>query len=47
MARDDQLPWATLEEVTMAAQAFLDPVLSGTLDATWIPANWVWHERAG
>ena len=45
MARDDQLPWATLEEVTMAAQAFLYPVLSGTLDATWIPAHWVWHER--
>ena len=33
MARDDQLAWRTLDDVTRAAQAFLDPVLAGTLDA--------------
>jgi hypothetical protein len=28
LARDDDLPWATLEEVYAAARAFLDPVLA-------------------
>lgn len=36
MARDDQLRWATLEQVTEAAQSFLDPVLVGGLQAIWI-----------
>jgi hypothetical protein len=30
----------TLDEVTKAAKAFLDPVLAGNLDAVWSPANW-------
>ncbi len=42
MAREDQLTWATLKEVTTEAQAFLDPVLAGDLDATWVPAAWSW-----
>lgn len=42
MAREDQLAWATLAEVTKAAQAFLDPVLAGRLDATWEPVGWRW-----
>lgn len=42
MAREDQLPWSTLDEVTHAARAFLDPVLAGELDATWEPARWAW-----
>lgn len=42
MAREDQLPWATLEDVTAAARAFLDPILAGGLDATWLPAEWRW-----
>jgi hypothetical protein len=42
MAREDQLPWATLVDVTTAARAFLDPVLAGNLDATWRPETWVW-----
>jgi hypothetical protein len=45
MAREDQLPWATLDAVTRAARAFLDPVLAGGLDATWSPAEWRWAGR--
>jgi hypothetical protein len=42
MAREDQLVWATIEEVTKAAKAFLDPVLAGDLDARWMPHEWRW-----
>lgn len=42
MAREDQLTWATLEDVTRAARAFLDPVLTGLADATWDPSHWAW-----
>jgi len=43
MVREDQLPWATLHDVTKAAQSFLDPVLAGGLDATWQPALGEWR----
>ncbi len=43
MAREDRLTWLTLEHVTKAAQAFLDPVLVGGLDATWEPETWSWR----
>jgi predicted nucleotidyltransferase component of viral defense system len=43
MAREDQLRWTTLEDVTAAAKAFLDPVLAGGLAATWLPAEWRWR----
>ncbi|MBL8620887.1 MAG: nucleotidyl transferase AbiEii/AbiGii toxin family protein [Myxococcales bacterium] len=42
MAREDELPWTTLDEVTTAASVFLDPVLAGGLDATWQPTDWRW-----
>jgi hypothetical protein len=42
MAREDQLAWPTLDDVTSAAKAFLDPVLAGDLDATWGPDTWAW-----
>jgi hypothetical protein len=42
MAREDQLRWTTLGDVTTAAKAFLDPVLAGGLDATWLPTDWRW-----
>lgn len=42
MAREDQLAWPTLDEVTKAAKAFLDPVLAGDLDAAWSPERWTW-----
>ena len=47
MAREDQLDWATLGDVTVAVQSFLDPLLEGNLDATWNPTTWAWdaHER--
>lgn len=45
MAREDQLMWPTLAEVTNAAKAFLDPVLPGGLVATWDPATWTWNLR--
>jgi hypothetical protein len=45
MAREDQLAWPTLDDVTRAAQAFLDPVLAGGLDATWAPDGWTWRVR--
>jgi hypothetical protein len=45
MAREDQLPWATLEEVTRAARDFLEPVLRGGVNADWEPAEWRWQAR--
>ena len=45
MAREDDLAWRTLDDVTRAAQTFLDPVLDGAFDATWNPGEWTW--RAG
>lgn len=45
MAENDQLRWATLGDVTAAAQAFLDPVLDGSLDAEWNPETWRWERR--
>jgi Nucleotidyl transferase AbiEii toxin, Type IV TA system len=45
MSREDQLPWATLDDVTKAVQAFLDPVLAGTLHATWERTSWSWRPR--
>jgi hypothetical protein len=43
MAREDHLRWATLDDVTAAAKAFLAPVLAGGLDGTWLPAEWRWR----
>jgi hypothetical protein len=43
MAREDQLEWASLADVTTAAQTFLDTVLAGALAATWDPAAWRWE----
>ena len=45
MARADQLAWLTLDDVTKAAQTFLDPVLARELDATWEPETWTWRLR--
>jgi len=43
MAREDVLVWPTLDDVTKAAQVFLDPVLAGSLDGTWEPGAWRWQ----
>jgi len=45
MAREDHLAWPTLDEVTKATQAFLDPVLAGELDAMWEPAARAWRSH--
>lgn len=45
MAREDQLSWPTLDDVTRAAQGFLDPVLAGAFDAIWDRAAWTWRAR--
>jgi len=44
MALENDLQWASLAEVSKAAQAFLDPVLAASLaDASeWSPATWKW-----
>ena len=43
MAAEDQLRWRTLDDLTTAARAFLDPVLAGDLDAIWSPPSWTWR----
>jgi hypothetical protein len=42
MAEDDELLWRTLEEVTLAAKAFLDPLLGGGRVKSWEPSSWAW-----
>lgn len=42
MAREDGLEWPDLGAVTNAARAFLDPVLSVSIDATWNSERWAW-----
>lgn len=46
MAREDELPWANLWEVFLAARLFLDPILLGESDAIWDPATWSWTREA-
>lgn len=44
IAKNDGLTWPTLDDVTAAVQAFLDPVLAGRL-LFWQPETWVWREE--
>jgi len=41
LARENELAWATLEELTVAVGAFLNPVLAGK-NGTWRPMEWQW-----
>lgn len=41
IARDDGLPWASIDVLEAAVRSFLDPVLAGTA-RTWSPENWAW-----
>jgi hypothetical protein len=45
MAREDGLAWPTLDDVTVAVQTFLDPVLGDVVDAVWSPQDWKWTGR--
>jgi hypothetical protein len=42
LARDDQLGWPSLEDIVVAARAFLDPVLQGQPVHRWDPSTWSW-----
>jgi hypothetical protein len=39
-ARSERLPWTELDDASDAVHRFLDPLLSGDLDATWDPETW-------
>lgn len=43
MARDNRLPWSTLEELTLAVRGFLDPLLERSGATTWDPDAWCWR----
>jgi hypothetical protein len=43
MAAIDELPWATLPDVTAAVSAFLDPVLRSGAAFSWVPGEWRWR----
>ena len=45
MAEEGDLHWRTLDEVTVAAKAFLDPLLGGGRVARWEPGAWAWTKR--
>lgn len=45
MARENDLTWSTLAEVTHAAQTFLNPVLAGNLDALWDYKTSSWRQQ--
>lgn len=42
MVEENDLRWATLADLTVAVQAFLDPVLRGE-EGQWDPASWSWR----
>lgn len=42
MARDNELSWPTLEQLTEVAAAFLNPVLAGR-GGLWHPDRWTWE----
>ena len=41
MARENELAWSTLDQLTPAVAAFLNPVLSGG-GRVWHPSRWSW-----
>ena len=41
LARENELVWTTLEELTTAVAAFINPVLAGS-NGTWHPIEWQW-----
>jgi hypothetical protein len=41
LARENELAWTTLEELTTAVAAFINPVLAGR-GGTWRPREWQW-----
>jgi hypothetical protein len=45
MATRDRLPWPSLDAVTAAVRAFLNPVLAGQI-GRWDPAHWSWQNTS-
>jgi predicted nucleotidyltransferase component of viral defense system len=41
MAQENELPWASLEQLTTVVAGFLNPVLEGRR-GTWVPEHWAW-----
>lgn len=41
MARENELAWSTLEQLTTAVASFLNPVLAGRA-GVWQPTRWSW-----
>jgi hypothetical protein len=46
IARTNALAWTSLEQVTTAVRAFLNPVLAGA-NGIWSPVTWKWEESDG
>jgi hypothetical protein len=46
LASSDQLCWPTLDAVTTAAKAFIDPVLAGAFEGSWEPSTWRWETHS-
>jgi hypothetical protein len=42
LASEQRLRWKTLDELVVAVEAFLDPVLAGTDCGTWDRERWGW-----
>jgi hypothetical protein len=42
MARENELAWTTLEQLSTAVTEFLNPVLAGRV-GIWRPAEWIWE----
>jgi Nucleotidyl transferase AbiEii toxin, Type IV TA system len=45
MVAENLLPWPTLDVLTLAVRAFLDPVLGGE-DGAWDPKTWAWTRQS-
>lgn len=43
LAEAQRLPWRSIEQVTEAARAFVDPLLSNANLTTWDAAHWIWR----
>jgi hypothetical protein len=41
MARENELAWPTLEQLTTVVAGFLNPLLAGG-NGVWRPATWSW-----
>lgn len=43
LARENDLAWSTLEQLTTVVRAFIDPVLSDDYSGNWRSARWAWE----